>query len=619
MNRFISLIVLSITSLFLSACCNSTNRSNTRQINAADYGLSDTVKDATPYILKAIEACKAQGATKLILPKGRYEFYPDKAYEQYCAISNNSNGKKRIAFPLLNIKDLEIDGQGASLIFHGQMIPFVIENSKNISIRNLSIDWDKPLYGQATVIAVDSINKTFDIEIHQENDYEIIGSELIFKSEGFEGDIQKNLFFDPETKATVYHVNQHKLDPWNKKVRTRYAAKEIAPRKVRITDSIAALPKVGWLWVAKGGINKTRQSPAFRVFNSFNLLFEHVSIHHAGAMGLIAERSGDITLEKFNVQLPPNSKRVVSTTADATHFVNCKGLIKFNNCIFENMLDDATNVHGIYTKLVKVIDQKTIGVQTIHHEQHGFTFATKGDTLRLINPETMICYKGDLIVDTARMLNEEYTEITFTQAINDIAQLGSSVENQTWNASMSMNNCTVRQNRARSILISTPRKALVENCTFSSMMAGIAIHSDANFWFESGQVNDVIIRNNTFIDLCTGGKGNAVIRIHPTIPDISKMTEAFHRNITIEGNTIKTFDRAIVDALSVDNLIIINNKIEQSNSFEPIFPDKPSFLFTACQNVKLTGNSYTGENPANVRFEGDSAKHLTMKNNKGFE
>ena len=68
-------------------------------INAKDYGLKQN-EDAVPALRKALEACIAQKATKLIIPQGRYDCYPAKATEKYLRVSNNDNGMKRILFPL---------------------------------------------------------------------------------------------------------------------------------------------------------------------------------------------------------------------------------------------------------------------------------------------------------------------------------------------------------------------------------------------------------------------------------------------------------------------------------------------------------------------------------------
>ena len=78
------------------------------------------------------------------------------------------------------------------------------------------------------------------------------------------------------------------------------------------------------------------------------------------------------------IVLPKHTQRVISTTADATHFVNCKGDILIENCRFENMLDDGTNVHGTYVEVDEVIDDYTVRVSLKHFEQLGFKFAERG-------------------------------------------------------------------------------------------------------------------------------------------------------------------------------------------------------------------------------------------------
>lgn len=50
------------------------------------------------------------------------------------------------------------------------------------------------------------------------------------------------------------------------------------------------------------------------------------------------------------------------------------------------------------------------------------------------------------------------------------------------------------------------------------MMAGIRICGDANYWFESGRTRNVVIRNNRFGTMATGGRSpQAVLQIDPVI------------------------------------------------------------------------------------------------------
>jgi len=606
--------------LIFVASCADNQRDKEIASYKEDYQFAEN-EDATLRFYHVLQQVKNNGDTLLSIPKGTYHFYLDKAFEKYCAVSNNDNSKKRIAFPLIGFQNLTIDMQGSELIFHGMITPFVIEESKNIKLKNFNIDYAEPFHGQAEVVKVNETDRTFDVKIGGEWTYELHDKNLYFSSARGLINIQKNIFFNPYSRATVYNVGNYKIDPWNKWVNDAYYAEEIDTGIVRIHVGECTWPKnpdmpeVGWIWVCKGG-HGSRLVPGICVFNTDSLLFENINIYHSGAMGLIAERSSDITMENFNVKLREGSKRMVSSTADATHFVNCKGNVVFNNCTFENMLDDATNVHGIYAKLADVVDEMTIGVKRIHSQQTGFQFATPGDTLLISDPKTLLPYKT-MVVAEVQDMNEEYMLLTFTESLGENLVPNSGVENISWSAGMKMTNCTVRQNRARSILISTRGKVLVEDNYFSSMMAAIRISGDMNFWFESGPVEDVTIRNNTFVDLCSGGKGNVVLMLDPVIKDISKVIGYYHKNITIENNMIKTFDKGIVYAKSIENLVFKNNIIEQTNTFLPLNPEKPTIEIIGCKNVNISGNTYNGKADANIVVD-DFSEEVVLGGNKGM-
>ena len=57
--------------------------------------------------------------TILNFSEGTYHFYPDMGYDEYCFISNNDEGLKRVIFLLKDLRDIEIDGHGSTFIFHG--------------------------------------------------------------------------------------------------------------------------------------------------------------------------------------------------------------------------------------------------------------------------------------------------------------------------------------------------------------------------------------------------------------------------------------------------------------------------------------------------------------------
>jgi polygalacturonase len=172
-------------------------------------------------------------------------------------------------------------------------------------------------------------------------------------------------------------------------------------------------------------------------------------------------------------------------------------------------------------------------------------------------------------------------------------EAGDALENLTWTPDLQITNSRFESCRARGILISTPGKVLVENNMFESSGSAILIAGDANYWYESGGVRDVVIRNNYFTGECLTSMYQfceAVISIYPEIPDPDPHKPAFHRNIRIENNTFNLFDYPVLYARSVDQLTFEGNRLNRVHTYEPWHPRKISVSLEFCRNVRISGN-----------------------------
>jgi hypothetical protein len=140
--------------------------------------------------------------------------------------------------------------------------------------------------------------------------------------------------------------------------------------------------------------------------------------------------------------------------------------------------------------------------------------------------------------------------------------------------------------------VSTPGRVLIENNDFISSGAAILIAGDANGWYESGAVKDVMIRNNRFHPSCLTSAyqfGEGIISIYPIIPEMDP-ARPFHRNIRIENNHFDAFDYSVLYALSVDGLCFHNNTVEHNTLYRPWQGRKAMLTFEGCRNVQVTGN-----------------------------
>lgn len=611
MNRVKSIIFAcgSLLPLMVILSFNNLNNSASKTL-LIKY--DSTIHDYTPIVFDAIKKLKDEGYTKMIFEKGVYHFYPEKAFEKYAAISNHDNGLRKTAFPILNLNHIEIDGGSSEFLFHGKIIPIMIENSSNITLKNLSIDWPRTFNSEMEVVAVNNENKTVDFAISEDYPYHIRNQQLVFVNKYYSHSLEMGIYFNPKTNAVVYNsvkypsykvfdgkfqgfnpkpeedINEEFITiPANNVKPLIITAQEIKPGLIRLKNINGELPEVGWFYVAKGYNSENRLVPAVRISSSSNITLESVNVYHAGGMGLIAEKCTNINLDKFNVRLREGTKRHLSTTADATHFVNCKGLVKIENCLFENQLDDATNIHGTYVEVTKILASNKVEVKLGHFQQRDFDFASANDTLTIVEKKTF-AKKIDFVLAKLDRINEKYYQLTFKNNISNDIKIGDFIDNSNWYPEVILRNNIAINNRARGFLIASPKKVLIENNTFSNMMSAILLEaSKYSWWYEAGNVQDLTITNNTFLDGTYGGGKNGLIEVHSQSPGLVK-------NINITNNKFNSFNPMLLNIDGVTNLNFSGNVIDQSTKY-PILYKSPALLnFQNCQNISISNNKVNG-------------------------
>ena len=598
------------------------------------FGL-DIAEDATPALVSRILKANENPISEIKFEKGTYHFYPDKGFEKFCYISNHGDLMINTPFPLFNMNNLVIDGQGSTFIFHGVMIPFLIDDSKNISVKNLSIDWYQSFHSEGLIVANDEANKTFDMQISNEYPYDIRNGQLFFIKEYYQHTIGQSILFDPKRKAisfdteaytgittksksettfnldTItykYEYDKRDVDNKNIGIQNRVTVKEIKPGLLRVFGHTKKMPPVGHILSMKGEQGLNRVSPAFSVKNTngFNAL--NVTVHHAGGMGIIAENSADIILDNFNVT--PSQGRMVSTTADATHFVGCRGKLELKNCTFENQLDDASNIHGTYQKIVDVLDDYRIGVRMGHHQQKAFVIGRPNDNLGFVRlSESFFPYKKSTIKNI-EYINNRYQIITLNDKLPENLKPGDLVENLDGYPDLLVQNCTIRNNRARGLLISNPVQTVIENNFFSTEMEAILMPVESGHWYESGNAANVVIKGNIFQDCQHGGKNRGVIRFDT---DDDNENIAF-KNIEIIDNTFNQFDNLILEVTNVDGLVFKGNVITNSSTFPQLYPENPAITVVNSKNLIFNKNKYKGKVNSNSLITVDgSMSDLKLK------
>lgn len=558
-------------------------------INAADHGVLPDGSDATRPLKAALAACAQSGAQRLVFPRGRYDFWPDCAEEEYLYVSNNDEGLKRIVFPLRRCHGLTIDGQGSEFVFHGFVNPFLVQDSRDITFENFSVDFSRSFHSEGLIEAVREHG--LDVRIGEQFPHEVRNGLLVFLAAKGEpsalttvsnGGIYGSghlLEYDTERRETAFMANDLFFNGT-----AAYPAEDLGDGRVRLR--ISGLTGRAGNTLSFGPNH--RKHPAFVVSHSSGVSFEQITIHHAGGMGILAQFSHNLRVNRCRVT--PSRGRMISTTADATHFVNCTGFIRLTENLFENHKDDATNIHGIYVQVTEVVSSRQVLVQLKHSQQHGLDFLRPGVPVEFVQGRSMI-ETGTAVVRNATRLNKEFTLLDLDADVPGDLQSGDAIAAIIEHAEVTITGNTIRNNRARGMLLNCRGKTLVEGNYFHTPGAAILFEGDAFEWFEQGGVRDCLIRGNTFDNCLYGVWGKAVIDVMAGIRERKKESR-YNRNIRIENNLFRMFDELpLLHAYCVDGLTWTGNKVERTDAYPALKKGLKPFLISYCDNVTIDSDN----------------------------
>ena len=549
-------------------------------VKTVDVAFDPNVKDYTPVVVEILKS-HPKGNVRILFGKGVYPFYPEQGTREFLTLSNNDSGDKRIAFLIKDMRNVTIEGDGSDFMFHGCMVPFAVKGSSNVTIKGVSVDYDYPWTFEGTVLSSDPVSRSFTVKVFPDTKYRIEGDRLFFGGYDWEYPMGESILFDPKTHRPFFDTCAYDHGYWSG---------EMGARDV---------PPVGSVWDDKGPTGLNRRFPAMAVLSSKNINIEDVHIYRSGGMGLIAEYSENITGKGFSTAAHEGSPRMVTTSADATHFVSCNGKITIENSLFESMLDDAANIHGIYMLVDSVLSSNTLRAHFGHFQQVGDQFADEGDVISFVDKSNLRPVGSGRI----RSIDKSDLKAYIIETDFDLGGVADptniALENISRGADVTIRNCTVRYNRARSLLLSTYGDVLVEDCDFASQMSGICVSGDANFWYESGRTKNIVIRNNKFTDLAIGANGpQAILQIDPEIPTKTRGNDFhYHNSVTFTGNIVETFDSQIIYARSVGTLDISDNIFIDSKSYAPLFPGQPVIDVQFCGDVTIKGNDFSKWKP----------------------
>lgn len=508
----------------------------------------------------------AAGRREFLVPSGTHEVAGDLLPQRVCHISNNDHGPKPILFDLEGARDFVLNGQGATLRCRGNLLPIRVGRGSRVTIRNLVIDWVRPFFTQAEILASEPGSLTFRFDADR-YPLESVGGKLVAADgRGWSTDRLWNLLpFDPARREVVgYRENWH--------LSQSCQTHRVSSDSIRLDAAFVEAYAPGTPIVLMHG---NRVAAGIWIEGSEDVTVENVTIHHAPGMGVIAQLSRHVTVERLRVM--PSGDRLFSTWVDAVHFADCDGRTRIVNCELRGQFDDAVNLHARFVLVADRTGPHSAILRTVHPQHAGPSPATPGCGWAFYRRNDLTLAEITRVA-AVRQTKPEEAEVEFADPLPDEPGelVGGRFDPE---SSVDVRGCRFGANRGRGVLINLEHRARIFDNHFH--VSGRAIESipDANYWWEGSPVRDLLVRHNTFEDCCFGPCGEDLIYLGPELPDgsdprgnplrptaqeVAPCSRAVLRNIRIEDNVIIRHRGRLLHAHGVDGLVFAGNRVSDS-------------------------------------------------------
>lgn len=504
-------------------------------------------RNRTPDVVEAL--LHAADGTILSFAEGTYDFFAEGAYRGYFFPGCNRNGDKQVIFPLLHLRNVTIEGNGAKFLFHDRVFPFILQDCENITLRNFSVDFSFPRCLEAVVTSIDENGFTLEMDMEtygcRVNEH---GNLLIPAGRETFSSSERRYFLEQRDWHCFLAAGDIYYDPKNSPATVVYCDAESLTNGVHFQyrkGSAHVQFTVGKRLMLS--YDELRENDVIFLERCKNSEVQDVRIFHGAGMGIVGQCCENLHLNRYVVD--PGDDGMSATTADAILLTNFSGKVHIENCRVDRSVDDAISIHGFYTHVDTVTDRCKMAFRMMHMSQAGTNPYFPGDRLVISDGKTM-CFKGYATIkrsfirdDPALIYLETEEELT------DLLSPGDILENPDRTPEVWIHDCEFRN--FPGIRLSSAQKMLFENNIVENCHA-LLVNDLIQYWSVSGCVRDLTIQNNIF---CSMGTGICIMTERPADADVR------HKNIRITGNRFRNCGTGI-SAACTDDLIIQENRFE---------------------------------------------------------
>jgi len=551
---------------------------NAKIINVTHFGVLPNDGQDDRQALQLI-LDRLQDGDKIYFPAGTYSFSSSLRLSGKIGIEiYGSLGKETSTLMATGFDPFSSNASWTSLL--------EVSDCKDLIIRNLFIDVDRPVSVNGTVVGTgDSPDGSFyEIDLLPEfSEYADRLAEL---------KIMHQLSYNADGTPN-YHISTHcdlkngnwphieKLSTLRLKIYNNEAHKLSKGELINLRLKITGNPCFSFLGVNTLTMRDITiwQWPAFAMYVSDLANSRH--------------RSGDMTLERIRMKPKPTSGRLMSISADGIHVASMAGTFKAEHCEFVGLGDDAINIHSRLCHIGKISADSVLLINGWTKAPVEDDWAFKDDIIEFLDGKTGLP-KGKAKVKFRGKGQYQLKSIPKHVNVGDFAA------KDTRTPSTIIRDCMVSNSRARGFVVQSKKVVISNNKIWNISGPAILLSCDMERWFEATTVKKATITGNR-IDNCGNylrwddtltGYGAIAVKTGHEIGGIDKPA-GVHHNITIQANTISDCSNSAIFVSSTDGVKIRKNHIKNCSNRSSIpFYGNYAIYLKNCVNDQVSDNSF---------------------------
>ena len=560
----------------------TTAASDTRVFRVRDFGaVADGRTESGAAIRAAISEAIAAGnrsgrPVEIVLDAGTYLVRPERP--------------RTDCFPIRQATNLVVRGAGKAtriMINDPASAGFSFGLSRNVSVRDLTVDYDPVPFCQGTIRAVDVDAGWFELDV--EPGYPTPDAENFIRA--IEPYGKWGMIMDRKTRRIRSGTPDHFMTPrWEHRegrVWRFFTADEHHRRNLahmRAGDAYVHLARGHGSAVFAHGCDGIR--------------IENVTIHAAPglAVGLVGNR-GEIVVRRLEVRFASDTTRLLTTNADGVHCQQNRTGPVIEDCYFEGMADDAINIYAPPNVLREIRSPTQWLVSS-------GTLILPGDRLQVLDPRTG-ALRGE--VKAVEVTAESRAWLLTLEA--PLAGAVAGADHRSADTLYNLDACgagfQIRRNQMnghrRYGCLLRAGGGVVEDNTFADTTgAGVVLTNEPD-WPEGPVPWEITIRRNRFIrgGTCLGyadsPQGAALVVRATRLGHGLAEAEAI-RNVIVEDNTFVDRAGAAVFVGGASKVTLRGNRITAEPDAD-LRRRGPAILIERSSGVALTDNTVSDPRP----------------------